>query len=468
MSIEIRLYVEKKKVNSTKLPTGVGGQLILNCNIKAPSSVIHPTIEIATTANILKYNYAYIPQFSRYYWINDMTFDRGLWVLDLSVDVLATYQTDIGSTSMYILRSSAQHDGGIMDNLYAIKQKCSIVTIPGGFGLTPNFEDGTYVLGLQSYESTDTTGCIYFILTPTQLVNIVNNFYNNTGSSWWGNAAKGVINSLNRMTDFIVNLRWYPGNVTFSQTSATYPVKLGTFNTNVNAPKLKTDTAGVVPTITYDVPQHPQVARGTYLNYYPYSKYVLRDPLVGEITLDPNMMANLDDHKLYVSLIVDPTTGIGSYEVYTTPTELLTSLPLFRTNVKIGLDININGAEVDVIGAAGNIVRSVASFGMGDYVGFAAGVGSAAMDLLGYSVGQSGSAGGIIPYLINTGTQLSCYFMEQTDQDNANHGRPLCQMKTPASLGGYMEADNPHVQIIGTSQEADMVNSYLASGIYYE
>ena len=117
--MQINFYTFAKKINSTKQPTGNGTQL--DCNIKAPSSIINPVLEITTSP--ISFNYCYIPAFSRYYYINDITFDRGLWVISCSVDVLASYKTTIGNSSCYVTRSSQNFDGDIMDNLYPITSK---------------------------------------------------------------------------------------------------------------------------------------------------------------------------------------------------------------------------------------------------------------------------------------------------------------------------------------------------------
>ena len=55
------------------------------------------------------------------------------------------------------------------------------------------------------------------------------------------------------------------------------------------------------------------------------------------------------------------------------------------------------------------------------------------------------------------------------DEDNEHLGRPLMQMKLLANCGGYTQCINPDVICIGaTAQETEMVNNYLANGIFLE
>ena len=112
--ININFYTFSKKENSTKRPTGAG--TVLSCNIKSRSSIVNPFIELKT--NPTAFNYCYIPSFNRYYYISDITFDSGLWLVTCRIDVLATYKTEIGNTSMYILRSSERSNGEIVDTLF--------------------------------------------------------------------------------------------------------------------------------------------------------------------------------------------------------------------------------------------------------------------------------------------------------------------------------------------------------------
>ena len=119
MSFYINLYTFTKKVNSTGQPTGTGTQY--SCNILTPADITAPVVEISASADLTAYNYAYIANFHRYYWIEGISFEAGLWILTLAVDVMATYKTEIGGASLYVLRSASQSDGNLMDNFYPTK-----------------------------------------------------------------------------------------------------------------------------------------------------------------------------------------------------------------------------------------------------------------------------------------------------------------------------------------------------------
>lgn len=91
--MDIVLYVnnsERQAITKT-LTNG----LTLTGSLRNESSVINPTILIETS-NPSSYNYAYIPEFGRYYFITDMVSVRtNLWRMSLSVDVLMSFRNQI-------------------------------------------------------------------------------------------------------------------------------------------------------------------------------------------------------------------------------------------------------------------------------------------------------------------------------------------------------------------------------------
>ena len=83
------------------------------------------------------------------------------------------------------------------------------------------------------------------------------------------------------------------------------------------------------------------------------------------------------------------------------------------------------------------------------------------------TLSMSGSVGGSSGRYGNWWVKLEYFLL--VDEDNEHLGRPLMQMKLLANCGGYTQCINPDVICIGaTAQETEMVNNYLASGIFLE
>ena len=98
--MEITLYKtieENNKIDKTlSAPYNMSGSL------RNESSVIRPSI-LVEIENPTKYNYMYIPDFGRYYFIKEMTSVRtNLWRLDCEVDVLKSYANEIKTLTVII------------------------------------------------------------------------------------------------------------------------------------------------------------------------------------------------------------------------------------------------------------------------------------------------------------------------------------------------------------------------------
>ena len=84
--------------------------------------VCNPQVVLTYNANdtptpVDRYNYAYIPQLHRYYWVEHISeVVGGMCTLTLRVDVLMTYKPAIVDTVLMIKRSSTAGTGMIPDN----------------------------------------------------------------------------------------------------------------------------------------------------------------------------------------------------------------------------------------------------------------------------------------------------------------------------------------------------------------
>lgn len=74
-------------------------------------SVMNPVIRF-DSEEILRYNYAYIPEFQRYYSITDRTaYREGIWDVTFAVDVLMSFRRDINSLYVVVDKQSMPQNG---------------------------------------------------------------------------------------------------------------------------------------------------------------------------------------------------------------------------------------------------------------------------------------------------------------------------------------------------------------------
>ena len=117
-------------------------QLTLTGILREESSIIDPSILVEDLDDyITDINYAYIPEFGRYYFITNIESVRNhLWRLSLHVDVLHTYAAGIRANSAIIERNEKLYDLQLNDGLFKTRQNPRIAQypFPSGFS-TWNF-----------------------------------------------------------------------------------------------------------------------------------------------------------------------------------------------------------------------------------------------------------------------------------------------------------------------------------------
>lgn len=465
----INLYTINKRDNSTKRPSGDGASF--SCNIKSESSIIAPLIELDT--NPIGYNYAYISAFNRYYHITDVTYNSGIWLLSLKCDVLATYKDVIGSTSLYVLRSSASFDGNIVDSTYPAKASSTKYkdTITKPFSASDGCFVAGYIGGLGGVASVQVGALSFSAFTASGFSTLVDYLLDidNYGESGLGLSTEDATYDLQKALidpmSYIRTCKWVPYN---------YSASAGPFIINgwlvpgvahgAIAPK------GILNnSTTINIRKHPQAStRGAYLNSGAFSKYWLDVQPYGVIDLDNTLL--LGASSITLDETIDVISGDGILRVIANGVVMNT--------IVAGRCVDVQLSQV-VRDKSGSLTRSIAS-------GVASGITgegfngliptlfrenqtqiqNAISDWVPKSVSSIGTSGGFAT--VTREWSLNTQFFNPVEDDNAHNGRPLCAMRTPASLGGYMLIQDGDISINGTANEASEIRNYLERGFYYE
>lgn len=133
--MELNLYTNNSADNvvtkSITLLTSMTGTLRENCSIVDP--VI--TVENINNAIAAVCNYAFIPQFARYYFVRNITLSGKLWIITMHVDVLASFQTPLKSLDAVIARNENRYNLYLQDGFFKTYQNphVSIKQFPAGF-----------------------------------------------------------------------------------------------------------------------------------------------------------------------------------------------------------------------------------------------------------------------------------------------------------------------------------------------
>ena len=131
----ITLYNNKSERNAViKTPTEVR---IVTGTLREESSLIDPVITFSDIGDVItNINYAYIPDFNRYYFVTNVTCVRNnLWRISFHVDVLYTYRTQIRKNHAIIERNENKYDLKLNDGLFKTQQNPRIAqfSFPHGF-----------------------------------------------------------------------------------------------------------------------------------------------------------------------------------------------------------------------------------------------------------------------------------------------------------------------------------------------
>lgn len=481
-------YTINKRTNSTALPQG--GQQY-NIELKDACSMIAPVIKLAVgITNLTAFNYCYLPDFNRYYFIRDWSYDRSLWFATLSEDVLATWRDRIGSSTQYILRSSAVYDGNVIDTLYPTKAGMTYTKNNAPAVFSDTLAAGCYILSTVS--QMDGFGCCsYWILSDSAFRKLrqallSNVDYLDIDSS---EISEGLTKALFNPYQYMIACHWLPFSITLDPAYQFGDLSVGWWDLSLSG-----ETAGLVSqntdvltfTSNVTIPKHPQAAqRGNYLNLSPYSTYSLYYPPFGEIEIDPGAIINAN--TLWMQTVVDAYTGQGY--LYVSTDEAGSNVVAVR-QAQIGVQIPLAQISYDTIDSVGELV----STGVKAIYGAAKGIADNASEIVGLLTGKEtdvgsvatdvasnigdaaasnlvksqykGGAGSVAVY--STEPYILGQFMQIVDEDNDDRGRPLCQMRQISSIPGYIMVADPDVFLPATQAEIDTVKRYMASGFFFE
>ena len=418
---------------------------------------MNPVIEL--NSNPMAYNYAYIADFSRYYFINDIRFDKGLWICSLNIDVLATYKTAIGSSSTYILRAANAQNEYLIDNAFPMTgaQTCQKVSIEAQG--TATFNSGYYFVTVTGDQQAN--GKTVYQLTPAQFSNLLSSLFTTADGDYnWGDLTQGVINALMNPLEYISSVIWSPVGFTTTGTQRLY---CGLWDS-----KLTCDTiagVGVIKGYTVNIPKHPQASTyGKYCNMAPFSQYCIDLGYTGIIQLDSTRL--VDVSSIYISVALDAITGLADIKC---ANALNGNNILFDIKTQFGVPIPMSQVSSNIGGIVSNAIDTVADLATGNFADSALDgmsfIGSVVKAATG-NMTSKGTQGSIISHCFDY--DLYARFFTIADRNTVDMGKPLCSIRQPSVLTGYMKCANAHVAISGTSAEASMINAYMEAGFYYE
>ena len=470
MSFTVKLTRFSKKYNSTMQPTGSQDWGEFDCILKNGCSALNPDIALQFAANFspVGYNYAYIADFNRYYFIEDWYWENRLWHARMKVDALASWKTAISAYNAYVVRSAAAYDGDVVDMLYPAQANVTMAegSSTGFENFVGSIENGYFVLGIIGKGNGQNGGAVtYYKASPSQMTALTNYMLDTANFGQISDISEDLLKCIFNPLQYIVSCMWFPTN----PITVNGPLNIGWWNvsgslgTGINP--LATLTWGLASGASFEIPKHPQAAtRGNYLNMPPFSTYHLYAGPWGVIPLDNSNL--LGRSNLSCDWKVDYVTGSGRLRL-TNGLDRVISEHFAQVGVPIMLGQNVinQGALANVVNAPANAISSAMAGDIGGVISNTyTGVVSAAQ-LSQSEVSTTGSNGS---FTFSNTFKLVAKFFSPVGEDLASRGRPLCQARTLSSLSGYVMCADADPAIDCTDAEMETIVNFLNTGFYME
>lgn len=499
--MKVELYSGfKKRYNSTLQPDN--GGTVEDCTLKDDCSVEAPVLQMnyGVIYNPVHYNYAYIPDFNRYYYVK-WHFFNALWHALLNEDTMASFKKEIGNSSIYVLRASNAFDTTIRDTYFpqTTQYQRKVQELEGPWRTfkagSTSIDNGCYIIGIIGKGS---TGAVqYYAMTPNQFALFANFLFStemNFGIDWDTviGINEQVLKTLVDPSQYIVSCKWFPFEVNdLPEIKGKDSFYLGWWNIERYAFQLNTYAFEKhVGTLTF--PKHPQSEeRGDYLNFPPYSNYYLYSLPFGTVELD---RSNYRDQLITVRIYIDLISGTGELRCYNEDIVVQSAKVNFAVDVSLlQMTTNPLATVTSSLDTYGNIMMAIGQTGLGLASGSIAGKTMSNLPEVGLmNIGQGVSSfsnvgsgiGDIInsitpkPTPINTQSSFSDFtnneiifygkFSRITDESITTLGKPLCQYRRINALKGYILPSKVDISLSASESERNEIENIMAGGFYYE
>ena len=486
----------KKRANSTKQPQG-GTTHVYDADLLDSSGILSPVFKVRIK-NPTEYNYAYIDEWKRYYHVNNWRYDRGIWTSELQIDVLASWKTEIAKQNLYVLRAASDYNGRIVDNAYptmAQRGYSNGSQVEGSVNpFATAYENGSFVVGIVNTDSGAIGAVSYYVFTPAQFKVLVQRLMGDVSVYGVQDVSDELTKVLANPFQYVASCYWFPfADVPTGASVTTLSVGWWTFNIPCKKLSGYSQWGGSGPTIS--VPKHPESnSRGFYLRTEPYSEYYLWFPPWGAMSLPADKL--IDSRYIDFSYRVDCITGMGEMRIMS---EESRGTAINVVNAQIGVPIELAQMAPQLGNLMNQMTTAVQQTPISDFAATAAkvlsvsfGAPSSLISSLG-DMGFTNTASTLEQFASNITTMLTskwcpaqtigtnggimagyvdpklyAFFTYQTDMDNAEKGRPLCERRTLSTLSGFIQCGETDIQIPCTKPEEDAIKSYLGSGFFLE
>lgn len=477
-----------KRENSTKRPA-LETFTYYNGVFKLQSGILSPTLLLTLQGadleplNPVNWNYAYIPEFKRYYYVKEWVTNNGQWVVFLAVDVMATYKEFIGTSTQYVLRAASAHDGRVVDTRYPALNYVTTSKVFESSGMSAT--GGSYILGVINGTVGRTGSVSYYVMDSAEIAYIMNWLLTQGNYQFTDDLAFAILNPIS----YIVSCVYVPFSVPAANVDA---IKVGFWTVEGATGRALINPSIGLPAINLTIADHPQSDRGVFLNKNPFTRANLSCKPFGLIPID---LFKVSDNTIVCNIECDVTNGLGSLSVYSGGN----LLGIYYAQIGVSLAM-AQGVSNALVGTANTLLvqsndpqiaqfekavedtqAKFPDFNVPSSLGLSTvgNAGAAITTSAATITGVGNAIKSLMPQLQVTGSQgffgnidelmtLYIEYIHIVDEDNDDIGRPLMQKRVINTLSGYILVNSADLAIDGYAGELSAVKSYMNGGFFYE
>lgn len=449
-----------KKYNSTKRPGG--DALELEMTLKSKTSIENPTLTINAAFQTAwsAYNYCYIPDFNRYYYINKKSWDNARFEISCNTDLMGSFKSDIGVYEGLISRSSTRSNEFLIDNTVVAENNHKLLmnsTIEFSRNLRVRVYISSYNKGVQLYSMTAAEYDSFTFWACNTLSTILGNISDYILSAEIFDSNASI--SGNRVDSILI------GTATYTPETAVYILPQSNYNTVLNRELFR-----------FTVPPHPQAATyGAFLNSPRYRKIIVTSGVCGSIEIP---YYGVGDCVFSTRTASGSCAGVGEFRsvgdttaagisgaVYAGVNVNFTQqIPTIGAGVSAGMAM---GAITSAVGTIASIAAAPASGGLslGAAVGMANATAENAANLMSATPQCSGAVGD--SYSLTEYANVNIIYYPVRGLANNVRGKPYFSTGTPTS-GEFLQYLTVNLTTTANGDEKKAIENIMEEGFYYE
>lgn len=508
--LDLYIYQSSAEINVVDKSSKLAQILHITGILREGTTLVNPTI-IVESSTIIRGNYAWIPQFERYYFIEDIVADHyNKWRIVLRCDVLMSYRDKIRQQTGFIARNEFEFNDYLIDEqrlvnanyvtnyesindelIFDVNNNYDIKNTLVGIFSSPKYQveevrGNRRIEGFQKGLITDLPHGTAWLSTKSNTKVL---FYEDDvlpeicDQIMKGDFSVASIYETNPL-ECVISIRSYPFKLSsFVKTSIIHSVFVGNtelraFNSNINAYQIQT-SRDVSVQFTIDEYFH------NFMDYAPYTKIRMYIPYINYIDLDVNRVMGttctlhyiIDFDSGVLTAIISNQTGI----IITASGKVGVDLPLTASNESerernkftqgIQLALGIGGSAMSlgyglatgkplaVVGGIMGMTKSIASNGVNEVNN----------NQVRYSTtkGESNISSLFLPQRVRIEYTRPNPIPVNESEYNHLKGKPLGEYRTLSTMSGFTILDNIHLKgfNIATEDEIKEIETHLLSGV---